>query len=214
VVPLYAQDRTLGTLSALGRRAHARLLGAAFDAGDQQHAQQLGAHLQLALEALAQRQRTRARQRFDPLTGLPDGAQLAERIGAEIARSRGRGHRLLLVQLRLPRLKALCETRSSEAADEMVTRLAHEMRAAVRDFDVVARTEPDAFAVLAPEPEVEPAAVIAALARRVRGALVRDLGSEAAAAVPVEFGYGLYPDDAADAETLRAAAQRTRVRAD
>jgi diguanylate cyclase (GGDEF)-like protein len=214
VVPLHAHGRTLGTLSVLGRRADARLLGEAFDAGDEEHAQQLAGHLQLALEGLAQRERTLAHQRFDPLTGLPNGALLAERIAAEIARSRGRGHRLLLVQLRVPRLKALCEARSDEAADELVTRLAHEIRAAVRDFDVVARTEPDAFAVLAPEPEVEAPAVIAALARRVRGTLVRELGSDAAAAVPVEFGYAIYPDEAAEADELRAVAQRTRVRAD
>jgi GGDEF domain-containing protein len=214
VVPLRAQGRTLGTLSLLGRRSGARLLADSFDSGDEDVALQLAGHLQLALDALAQRERALAHQRFDPLTGLPNGPQLAERIDEEIARSRGRGHRLFLIQMRLPRLKALCEARSPEAADELVTWLAHEVRGAVRDFDVVARTEPDAFAVLAPEPEVEPAALIAALTRRMRGALARELGPEAAAGLPLEFGYALYPDDAQDADGLRTCAQRTRIKAD
>jgi GGDEF domain-containing protein len=214
VVPLRAQGRMLGTLSLLGRRAGAGLLVDGFDAGDEEAALQLASHLQLALEALAQRERELTHQRFDPLTGLPNGSQLAERIDAEIARSRGRGHRLFLIHLRLPRLKALCEGRTPESADELVTWLAHEVRGAVRDFDVVARTEPDAFAVLAPEPEVEPAALIAALTRRLRGALARDLGTEVAAGLPLEFGYALYPDDAPDADGLRSLAQRIRIRAD
>jgi GGDEF domain-containing protein len=214
VVPLLSQGRALGTLSLLGRRAGTRLFADAFDADDQEAALQLAGHLQLALDALADRQRSLAHQRFDPLTGLPNTAQLEERLEAEIARSRGRGHRLFLVQLRLPRLKALCEARTPEAADELITWLAHEVRGAVRDFDVVARTEPDAFAVLAPEPEVEPAALIAALTRRLRGALARDLGIDAAAGLPLEFGYALFPDEASDADALRSLAQRTRVSAD
>jgi len=214
VVPLLVQGRVQGTLSLLGRRSGARLFADAFDDDDRDAALQLAGQLQLALDALADRQRTLAHQRFDPLTGLPNAAQLEERIEAELARSRGRGHRLFLVQLRLPRLKALCETRTPEAADELVTWLAHEVRGAVRDFDIVARTEPDSFAVLAPEPEIEPAALIAALTRRLRGALARDLGVEAAADLPLEFGYALFPDEASDADALRSLAQRTRVSAD
>ena len=214
VVPLRAQGRMLGTLSLLGRRTGAGLLVDGFDAGDEEAALQLVGHLQLAFEALAQRERALTHQRFDPITGLPNGSQLAERIDAEIARSRGRGHRLFLIHLRLPRLKSLCEGRTPESADELVTWLAHEVRGAVRDFDVVARTEPDAFAVLAPEPEVEPAALIATLTRRLRGALARELGTEVAAGLPLEFGYALYPDDAPDADGLRSLAQRIRIRAD
>jgi GGDEF domain-containing protein len=214
VIPLQAAGKTLGTLSVLGRRSGARAVSEAFDEEDQEAALQLAAHLQLALETLAERQRSLAHQRFDPLTGLPNAAQLGERIEAEIARSRERGHRLFLVQLRVPRLKALCEARTAEAADELITWLAHEVRGAARDFDVVARTEHDAFSVLAPEPAVEPAELIAAITRRLRGALARELGADAAAVLPLEFGYALYPDEAADSAALLALAQRMRVRAD
>ena len=56
--------------------------------------------------------------------------------------------------------------------------------------------------------------LIAALTRRLRGALARELGSDAAAVLPLEFGYALFPDETSEAEGLLALAQRTRVRAD
>jgi diguanylate cyclase (GGDEF)-like protein len=214
VVPIVSHGRARGTLSALGRCSATRPFAEAFDDEDRDAALQLVGHLQLALETQADRQRTLAHQRFDPLTGLPNGAQLEERIEAEIARSKGRGHRLYLLQLHVPSLKALCEARTPEAADELVTWLAHEVRGAARDFDVVARTGPDSFAVLVPEPELEPAALIAALTRRLRGALARELGTDAAAVLPLEFGYALFPDETSEPEGLLALAQRTRVLAD
>jgi diguanylate cyclase (GGDEF)-like protein len=211
VVALRTPTQTLGTLSWLGRRAGARLLRDAFDADDEEAALQLAGHVQLALASLAERERTLAQQRSDPLTGLPNAVALAERIEAEIARSRGRGYRLSLVRVRVPPLKALCEAASPEAGDELVTSLAHEVRAAARDFDVVARTEPDGFAVLAPEPDTEPAALISALTRRLRAALARAIGPAQAAGLPLEFGYAVFPDDARDADELRSLAQRARV---
>jgi len=213
-IPLSFQGRLQGTLSALGRRVGSRPFDEAFAEDDCEAVLQLARHLELGLEALSERQRTIAHQRFDALTGLPNSAQLEERIDAEIARSRGRGHQLYLVQLRVPSLKTLCEARTPDGADELVTWLAHEVRAAARDFDVVARTGSDSFAVLVPEPELEPTALIAALTRRLRGALARELGADTAAVLPLEFGYALLCDETPDAGGLIALAQRTRVLAE
>jgi GGDEF domain-containing protein len=105
----------------------------------------------------------------DPVTGLLTQRALHERLEAELARSRARGHSLVLAMLRVEGLEALREPTHADAAERAALALAQSLRSVLRDFDVVARPEPGVFAAIVPEPDGEVPPLLVS-PRRTRGA--------------------------------------------
>jgi len=164
-------------------------------------------HAQVALAGLTRPERSAA----DPVTGLITQRALRERLEAELARSRARGHSLVLTVLRADGLEALREPSHSDAADRVALALAQALRATLRDFDVVARPESGVFATLVPEPDGEVPLLLVALYRAAREAL--DAQGEAARALELRLGYAVFPQDGADADAIERVARERRVEA-
>jgi GAF domain-containing protein len=200
IVPLVRDAHPLGSLSVLGKVPEEPLLGDRFGPHDEAVLERLAQHVHAALVAF----REPERPDLDAATGLPTARPLRERLEEELARSRFRGHRLALLELRAAGLAP--ETRPAAAADRVATPLARALRAALRPFDVLARTAPERFVALVPEPEQEPPALLAELCRRAREVL-------AGHGVPVQLqvGYAVFPDDAVDADGLEARAAEARL---
>jgi GAF domain-containing protein len=207
IAPLVRDGQPIGCLSVLGKVPDDPLLGERFGAGEEKLLVQLA---QQALVALASLERA-PRGDADPVTGLPGERALRERLEAELARSRARGHALVLAMLRVDGLEALREPAHADAGERVALAVAQALRRALREFDVVARPEPDVFAALVPEPDGEVPSLLASLYRGAREAL--DAAGEAARGLEVRLGYAVYPQDGGDADALERVARERRVEA-
>ena len=209
--PLRREGRVLGTLSLLGKVARDALTSESFSAQDQALLGRFSEYAQQALEQVAERERMRHQRRFDDLTALPNATYVGERIEEEIARSSSRGRSFALVRFRLEGLAELLSGPDESDAERLVVSLAQELRAGLREFDIVARTAPDTFLMLIPEPESEVSALLGPLARRVREAIRREPDPTLGERVRLEFGYALFPGDGQTSRALLEATRRTRV---
>jgi GAF domain-containing protein len=202
IAPLLREGQPAGSLSVLGKVPEEPLLGDRFGPADEAVLERLAQHAQAAVAAF----REPERPDLDAATGLPTARLLRERLEEELARSRFRGHRLLLLELRAAGLAP--EARPAAATERAAAALARALRGALRPFDVLARTAPERFAALVPEPEQEPTALLAELCRRARETLA---GHDAP--VQLHVGYAVFPDDAIDADGLEARAAEARPQA-
>jgi GGDEF domain-containing protein len=196
--PLVRDGFVVGTLCVLGRVPRARCFGEAFDAKDEEALAKLMRHGQATLSALAE----------DDSVGrapasLPDRRALRERLSIELARSRIRGHHVLLIEIEIPGLEALQASRNAPVA------VADVLRERLREFDLVAHVGPDRFAALLPEPEEETAALLGRLHRALREILAP--GLDPTPRPLVRMGYALFPNDGGDLEALEARAAQPRV---
>jgi GAF domain-containing protein len=186
IAPLLREGQPIGSLSALGKVAEEPLLGDRFSRDDEAVLERLAQHVLAALAGF----REPERPDVDPETALPTARPLRERLEEELARSRLRGHRLVLLELRL-------DGASPDALGRAAAALGQTLRAGLRPFDVLARPAPERFVALVPEPEREAAALLSDLSRRARQVL-------ADAGIPAELrvGSAVFPDDAVDAAGL------------
>ena len=210
LLPLRRGGQVFGTLSALGKVGPDPLGGDCFLAEDEKILARLGEYASSALAAVHERERRRRVERFDELTGLPNALHLRERLEQEIARSSVRGTSLALVRLRVGGLKEWIETQQEAEGDRLVLSIAQELRAGLRDFDVLGRSSEDEFEMVIPEPEGDVSALLGPLARRVSDAIRRE--PEGAPELALEFGYALFPEDGQTPGTLRERAAEPRIR--
>ncbi len=212
--PLRREGRVIGTLSVLGKVSQNPLAGESFSLQDQSILERLGQLVCHALDRVGERERSRHRQRNDELTGLPNATSLAERLDEEIARSGRHGRQVALVRLRVGGLADLLNDQVEAEGDRLVLSIAHELRAGLREFDVLARSSPDSFEMLLPEPDGEVSSLLGPLARRASEAIRRELDSERTGQLSLEFGYAVFPDEGATARALLERSRSPRITAD
>lgn len=211
--PLRRQERVVGTLSVLGKVVQDPLGGESFSKEDQTSLSHLAQHMLQALDQVEEQERARRLQRFDEATGLPNAAQLRERIEQEIARCSSRGRQLALIRVQIEGLATLI-AQSQEEGERVLLSIAQELRGALREFDVIARTALDTFDILVPEPDAEIPALLGPLARRAREAIRREPDPTLSDRLRLAFGYALFPDEAQTANALLERAQNTRISSD
>jgi GAF domain-containing protein len=198
IAPLLGgEGRPIGSLSVLGQVPEDPLLGERFGPADAALLERLIQHAQGSIAGL----RPAEPAHFDPVTSLPGPAPLRERLAAEIARSRLRGHRLALLALRLAAFP-------EPELDRVAASIAAALRTGLRDFDVLARPERDLFLALVPEPDGDISLLLTGLYRRAR-----DAADATQNGVELRIGYAVYPDDGADADALLERAAQARVEA-
>ncbi len=210
LLPLRRGGQVFGTLSALGKVGLDPLGGESFIGEDEKILARLGQYASAALATVHEREHRRRVERFDELTGLPNSLHMRERLEQEIARSSSRRCSLALVRLRIAGLKERLETQQEAEADRLVLSIAQELRAGLRDFDVLGRPSPDEFEMLIPEPEADVSALLGPLARRAGEAIRRE--PEDAGELALEFGYGVFPEDGQTPQALRERAAEPRIR--
>ena len=160
------------------------------------------------------RESARHQRRFDELTSLPNAAHLRERLEQEVARSSGRGRELILIRLQVSGLADLLERQSEGEGDRLVLSMAQELRGALREFDVLARTAPDAFEILIPEPDDEVSTLLGPLARGAHDAIRREPDSSLRDSLSLQFGYAQHPADGQTSKQLQDRARELRILSD
>jgi diguanylate cyclase len=137
----------------------------------------------------------------DTLTGLPNRRLFHDRVEQAINRARRQGERAAVMIIDLDRFKEVNDTLGHHCGDLLLERIAHRLRATLRDSDTVARLGGDEFAVLLP---TVPDAISA---ERVAMGLV-DAISESIVVeglsldTEASIGIALFPDHGADVTEL------------
>jgi len=134
----------------------------------------------------------------DPLTGLPNGRALTDRLRHAVALSRRRGLQVGLVHLNIDRFKAVNETLGHEAGDQLLSQVADRLRWSTRVEDTAVRLGADEFLVVAED--VEDLDGLRALADRLLGVmdepfLVAGREINLSASVGLTLGADTTPDD-------------------
>jgi len=141
----------------------------------------------------------------DELTSLPNRRLFQDRLDSAIERARRTGTHVALLLIDLDNFKLVNDTAGHHAGDELLRHVSNLFTGRVRRSDTVARTGGDEFSVILEEPMTRADAV------RVGKTLAKLLdepvtfgGKELR--VGASVGIAVFPDDAADAESLRIAA--------
>ena len=210
VQPISRGARIVGTLALLNRAACDTFSSDYFSQGDDKTLARFLEHARQALERVHECEAVRHHQRFDTLTGLPNAIHLRERLEQEVSRALPSGQALWVVHLEIGGLPQLLEGQRESEGDRLVVAIAQELQAELRDFDVLARTLPDGFDILIPDPPAdEPSALLGPLARRVREAIRREPDPGLAGQISLHFGYAQFPRDG---QTSRQLLEHARAR--
>jgi len=93
---------------------------------------------------------------FDPVTQLPNRAQLMERLQEALLQAQRSGHPLAVMFIDLDRFKYVNDTLGHQAGDALLQEVAQRIQAHVRKSDMVIRVGGDEFVVILPEQKALP----------------------------------------------------------
>lgn len=148
-----------------------------------------------------QQERLERLAHFDPLTGLPNRALLADRLDMALAQAKRSSRRVGVALLDLDGFKPINDHHGHAAGDSILEEVGRRLLAAVRETDTVARLGGDEFViVLGNLDEIGQARITL---ERVLATLGRPYAIDGeVAALSASIGLAMYPDDDANADTL------------
>lgn len=156
-------------------------------------------------ETKAAQARLSAMARFDTLTGLPNRAQLYERLEAALARSRRGVSKVGCLYMDIDHFKTINDSLGHAAGDDALREFANRLRSAARQTDLVAQLAGDEFVIVL-EGLIDPAAA-AIVAENVIEAMRTPFligGGEMAVSTSVGVAVSAGRDDDANALLKRA----------
>lgn len=141
----------------------------------------------------------------DELTGLPNRRLFLDRLSVAVERARRLGSRMSLLVVDLDYFKEVNDTLGHHAGDLVLQKVAAAFAGRVRRSDTVARTGGDEFSVILEEPTdlIKAKQVADSLLNILEEPLDVELTR---VRVGASIGLAIFPDDAADLEALRIAA--------
>jgi diguanylate cyclase len=174
------------------------------------------AHLQTTRRYARQLQQVNARLRHvathDALTGLPNRLLFADRLSQAIARAERNPSRFALMMVDVDRFKEVNDSLGHAAGDALLMEVARLLKAPIRDTDTLARMGGDEFVLLltdiadAHDAQTAVAKVIEQFGKPMK------VGS-CEMHTYLSIGISIFPDDAADAETLLTRADKAMYQA-
>jgi diguanylate cyclase (GGDEF)-like protein len=199
-VPLIAHGELVGTLamySATRRR---------FSSDTQRLVRLYAAQAAIAIANARLLAETHRLARDDDLTGVLNRRSLMERLDGEMAEAARHGDIFAVAMCDVDGLKSVNDTAGHLAGNEVLTKVAHIMREAVRAEDVVARFGGDEFVLLLPRTGLLPAqALVSRIESRLREETYHWAGRDHP--LPsVSFGIAWFPEDGRTDDALLAVA--------
>jgi diguanylate cyclase (GGDEF)-like protein len=168
--------------------------------------------LRAALSNSARDERLYRQAHFDPLTQLPNRALFRDRLAQELAAAATGLTRGALMYVDLDHFKRVNDTLGHSAGDQLLSVVAHRLKACTKDGDTVARLGGDEFTVLLRN--VGDAETARSIADRVIRslALPANLGGRDYQ-MRASVGVTLFPDDGVDLEDVIRQADLAMYRA-
>ena len=199
-VPLIAHGELVGTLamySATPRR---------FSGDTQRLVRLYAAQAAIAIANARLLAETHRLARDDDLTGVLNRRSLMERLDGEMAEAARHGDIFAVALCDVDGLKTVNDTAGHLAGNEVLTKVAHIMREAVRAEDVVARIGGDEYVLLLPRTGLLPAqALVSRIEARLREETYHWAGRDHP--LPsVSFGIAWFPEDGRTDDALLAVA--------
>jgi diguanylate cyclase (GGDEF)-like protein/PAS domain S-box-containing protein len=149
---------------------------------------------------------------YDALTGLPNRRLFLDRLQQDMKKAQGAGHRLGVLLLDIDRFKDINDSYGYARGDEVLVELTRRMARCVPADATMARLGGGMFALAVGEGEQRHLETIAAALIDAVAAPLR-LGADDLGYLSASIGIGIYPDDAADVDTLLANAEHAMYQA-
>ena len=137
---------------------------------------------------------------FDPLTGLPNRAQLQEHTHLALAMARRNQMQMAMLMLDLDHFKDINDSLGHSVGDELLCELARRLRGALREQDIVARLGGDEFIFVLQQVNADEAADVASKLLELIDQPFHTGSHDLK--VTGSIGVAMYPADGADMETL------------
>lgn len=173
-------------------------------------------HYVAVFSDITQRKQAEERLHFlanhDALTGLPNRTLFIEKLQAAVEQAAQYNRRVALMFVDLDRFKLVNDTLGHHAGDELLTRIASELRRVAPQLATVARLSGDEFTIL-----LDNVVSVQQVASRAQSIL--DAVSAVAVVagqevfISASVGIAMYPDDGAAADALLANADTAMYRA-
>ncbi len=148
---------------------------------------------------------------YDPLTGLPNRALLADRIHIALSAAQRNHEPLALLFVDLDHFKNINDTLGHRVGDALLVEVASRLEGALREVDTVSRQGGDEFVLILPDTDARGAAHVAGKLLETVAQPCR-IGDDELN-ITLSIGIALYPDDGADFETLSGRADAAMYRA-
>lgn len=157
--------------------------------------------LRAALSNSARDERLYRQAHYDPLTQLPNRALFRDRLAQELAAAASGLTRGALMYVDLDHFKRVNDTLGHSAGDQLLTIVAHRLKACTKEGDTVARLGGDEFTVLLRN------VGDAETARQIADRVIRSLALPASLGgrdyqMRASVGVTLFPDDGVDLEDV------------
>lgn len=144
---------------------------------------------------------------YDPLTNLPNRRLLGKRLHEEINKAQRGNYGLALLFIDLDRFKEVNDTWGHHTGDVLLMEATKRIQACVRESDTVARLGGDEFVIILPQ--TSDPTTFERVAQNIVSIMQKPFDfAEHSAEVSASVGIALYPNDAADPETLIDCADR------
>jgi diguanylate cyclase (GGDEF)-like protein/PAS domain S-box-containing protein len=138
---------------------------------------------------------------YDLLTQLPNRALFGDRLLQALATAKRSSKKVALLFLDLDRFKNINDTLGHQAGDLLLQSVAERLKSCVREMDTVCRQGGDEFMVLLTE--IDKAEDAAHVAMKIVASMSEEHPVEGARlVVTFSIGISLYPDDAADSQSM------------
>jgi GGDEF domain-containing protein len=210
--PLAVGGEVVGTVSIYDKVAIDRFFVGRFDDEDLHVFAKFVSYVERSVANARAHSEARALGHFDAETGLPNARYFAARVHEEITRAGDRERALALMTCSIVNSPANGNPLRPHTAHRARAATVEALASVLRDFDVLARVDDACFAVLLPEPGLEPAERAAEVARRTAERVRRDDALNDPVPVELAFGYAVHPGDGADPDALLARAREPRIR--
>jgi diguanylate cyclase (GGDEF)-like protein/PAS domain S-box-containing protein len=149
----------------------------------------------------------------DPLTGLPNRALFADRLGQAILRAKGKGRRIAVIFVDVDRFKQVNDRLGHMAGDSLLKITADRMVSCLRSTDTVARLGGDEFVILLGDPPLGNKG-LAPIAEMIRSSIAAPAEiSGRQFTVTASMGIASFPGDGLTPDELLASADVAMYRA-
>ncbi|TXT39337.1 MAG: diguanylate cyclase/phosphodiesterase with PAS/PAC sensor(s) [Comamonadaceae bacterium] len=138
---------------------------------------------------------------FDALTGMPNRALLADRLGQAVDQARRTGNQIAVCYLDLDDFTSINEQLGHQVGDSVLMEMARRMENCLRDSDTVARISGDEFVLLLPS--LKQISECEATLYRILEAIQQPVSIQGQQIImSASLGVTIYPGDSADPDTL------------